>query len=268
MAKKTTNLEFNEVDPLTKTMVLKNGNGSVKVYLNNKQIFEKMLEESNINRKSLSIKCKNKKQKDFIKMVDNNQINIAIGCAGVGKSYLSVIKAFNLLMSPENNYQYIYLVTPAVEAEEKLGFLPGDVIDKLEPYLYSTYYLIDKLIGEKNRKRLIEAGIIKPVALAYIRGANIDNSILLFEEAQNSTPKQMKTLLTRIGFNSKFIITGDLEQSDRYRDTKESGLYQVLNLLRNMEDVGIYEWVIDNPEDVVRNPIIGNILDRYNKKED
>ena len=179
-----------------------------KELLNNKQVADILYG------KKVKIRCKNQKQKQFIKTIDENQISICIGPAGVGKSYISIIKSLQLLADPTNNYHNIYVITPAVESEERLGYLPGGLEEKLEPYLYSTYKLIDKIIGIENRKKLVNSEIIKPLALAYLRGWNIDNSILIFEEAQNCTPKQMKTVLTRIGFNSKFIISGDLEQTD------------------------------------------------------
>lgn len=228
--------------------------------LNNKQIAE-MLYGKRIN-----IKCKNKKQKDFLNLIKKNEITLGIGPAGVGKSYLSIIKALELLKNPDNNYQYIYIITPAVEAEEKLGFLPGSIEEKLEPYLYSTYHLIDKIIGEKNRKKLVEEGIIRSLALAYLRGMNIDNALVIFEEAQNSTPKQMKTLLTRIGFNTKFIITGDMEQSDRFKDITKSGLYEAVKLLKGEKGIGVFQWVIEEDKEIVRNPIISRILKHYNQK--
>jgi len=232
-----------------------------KELLNNKQLADILYG------KKVKIRCKNEKQKDFIKIIDSNQISICIGPAGVGKSYISIIKALQLLADSSNNYHNIYIITPAVESEEKLGYLPGDLEDKLEPYLYSTYKLIDKIIGIENRKKLVESEIIKPLALAYLRGWNIDNSILIFEEAQNCTPKQMKTVLTRIGFNSKFIISGDLEQTDRYNKKNSSGLYDAFTLMKGAKGVGVYEFIVDRPEDIVRNPIIAGILQRYDLKD-
>jgi phosphate starvation-inducible PhoH-like protein len=152
------------------------------------------------------------------------------------------------------------IVRPAVEAEEKLGSLPGDVEEKLDPYIFPTYYLLDKIIGKDAREKLKEAEIINVMALAYMRGMNIDNTILIFEEAQNSTPKQMKLLLTRIGYNSKFFISGDLEQTDRYKDKKQSGLWDALQRLNGVNDIGIFEF---SNADVVRNPIISKLLKRY-----
>jgi len=227
-----------------------------KIPLNNKQIAEILYGQK------LLIRGKNKKQKDLLTEIGLREITIAVGPAGVGKSYISVAKALELLANSDNNYQKIYICTPAVEADEKLGFLPGTVEEKLDPYLFSTYYLMDKVIGKQNRKRLQELDIIEPMALAYIKGANIDNSILIFEEAQNSSPAQMKNLLTRIGFNSKFIISGDLEQVDRF--TKEKcGLFDALIRLKPLKEQNIIGIVEFDEKDIVRNPIISKILKTY-----
>jgi len=214
-----------------------------------------------ILRGKVNLKCKNQKQKRLSKMIDENQITLCKGPAGVGKSYISVVKALELLKNPKNGYKKIIIITPIVESDEKIGYLKGSLEDKLDPYLYSTYYLIDKIIGEYNRKRLIELEIIKPMAIAYLRGVNIDDAIVIFEEAQNSTKKGMKTFLTRIGFNTKFIISGDIEQIDRFKNEDESGLKDALEKLSSVDGVGIMDE-FDNA-DVVRNPIISKILDEY-----
>ena len=156
------------------------------------------------------------------------------------------------------------IVRPAVEAEEKLGSLPGGVEEKLDPYIFPSYYLLNKIIGKESREKLKEIEAIEVFALAYMRGMNIDNSILIFEEAQNSTPSQMKLLLTRIGFNSKFFISGDLEQFDRHKDKTQTGLWDALKKFQNLHDVGVFEF---KPTDVVRNPLISKILERYEEWE-
>jgi phosphate starvation-inducible PhoH-like protein len=168
--------------------------------------------------------------------------------------------ALDILSDPQSPYEKIIIVRPAVEAEEKLGSLPGNVEEKLDPYIFPSYYLMNKIIGKENREKLKDIDAIEVFALAYMRGMNIDNSILIFEEAQNSTPNQMKLLLTRIGFNSKFFISGDLEQTDRYKDKTQSGLYDAIKKFKGLDDVGVFEF--DN-KDVVRNPLIGKILKRY-----
>ena len=174
-------------------------------------------------------------QKKYYELLKNNQITICSGPAGVGKSYVAMKAAIDLLADPTTPYEKIIIVRPAVEAEEKLGSLPGNVEEKLDPYIFPSYYLMNKLIGKEVRETLKNYDIIEVFALAYMRGMNIDNSILIFEEAQNSTPNQMKLLLTRIGFNSKFFISGDLEQTDRYKDKTHSGLYDAIQKFQNME---------------------------------
>jgi phosphate starvation-inducible PhoH-like protein len=154
----------------------------------------------------------------------------------------------------------LVIVRPAVEAEEKLGSLPGNVEEKLDPYIFPSYYLLNKIIGKEAREKLKEAEIIEVFALAYMRGMNIDNTILIFEEAQNATPNQMKLLMTRIGYNSKFFISGDLEQTDRYKDKKQSGLWDALQRFKNIDDVGVFEF---SDKDIVRNPLISKLLKRY-----
>lgn len=199
-------------------------------------------------------------QKDYYDMLCNNQITICSGPAGVGKSFVAMRAAIDLLCDPENGYEKIIIVRPAVEAEEKLGSLPGNVEEKLDPYIFPSYYLMNKIIGKEAREKLKDLEIIEVFALAYMRGMNIDNSILIFEEGQNATPKQMKLLLTRIGFNSKFFISGDLEQTDRYKDKTHSGLYDALVKFNDVEDIGVFSF--DN-KDIIRNPLINKILDKY-----
>jgi phosphate starvation-inducible PhoH-like protein len=199
-------------------------------------------------------------QKKYYDLLVGNQITICSGPAGVGKSYIAMKAALDLLSDPETPYEKIIIVRPAVEAEEKLGSLPGNVEEKLDPYIFPSYYLMNKIIGKEAREKLKQIDVIEVFALAYMRGMNIDNSILIFEEAQNSTPNQMKLLLTRIGFNSKFFISGDLEQTDRYKDKRQSGLWDAIEKFKELNDVGVFEF--DN-KDIVRNPLISKILKRY-----
>jgi phosphate starvation-inducible PhoH-like protein len=202
-------------------------------------------------------------QKEYYDLLINNQITICSGPAGVGKSYISMKAAVDLLMDPNNSYEKIIIVRPAVEAEEKLGSLPGNLEEKLDPYIFPSYYLLNKIIGKDAREKLKDGEVIEVFALAYMRGMNIDNSILIFEEAQNSTPNQMKLLLTRIGFNSKFFISGDLEQTDRYKDKKQSGLYDALQRFNKIPDIGVYDF--KNAKNV-RNPLISKILVKYDEE--
>jgi phosphate starvation-inducible PhoH-like protein len=204
-------------------------------------------------------------QEEYYNILKNNQITVASGPAGVGKSYIAMKAAVDLLMDPNNSYEKIIIVRPAVEAEEKLGSLPGNLEEKLDPYIFPSYYLLNKIIGKEAREKLKEAEIIEVFALAFMRGMNIDNSILVFEEAQNSTPNQMKLLLTRIGFNSKFFISGDLEQTDRYKDKKQSGLYDAIQRFKDVRDIGVYDF---RDAKNVRNPLISKILSKYDENRD
>jgi len=203
-------------------------------------------------------------QKTYYSTLRDNQITICVGPAGVGKSYIAMKAALDLLADPSNSYEKIIIVRPAVEAEEKLGSLPGNVEEKLDPYIFPSYYLMNKIIGKENREKLKDMDVIEVFALAYMRGMNIDNSILIFEEAQNSTPNQMKLLLTRIGFNSKFFISGDLEQFDRHKDKTHTGLWDAIRRHNKTEDVGVFEF---KDEDVVRNPLITKLLKNYENNE-
>ena len=199
-------------------------------------------------------------QKHYYNTLCDSEITICTGPAGVGKSYVAMSAAVQLLLDPSNSYEKIIIVRPAVEAEEKLGALPGNLEEKLDPYIFPSYYLLNKIIGKDAREKLKEHDIIEVFALAYMRGMNIDNSILIFEEAQNSTPSQMKLLLTRIGFNSKFFISGDIEQTDRYKDKTQSGLYDAMKKFTDLDEVGTFDFGI---EDIIRNPIISKILKKY-----
>jgi phosphate starvation-inducible PhoH-like protein len=213
-----------------------------------------------IIKKKTKEKFLSENQKKYYDLLVGNQITICSGPAGVGKSYIAMKAALDLLSDPTTPYEKIIIVRPAVEAEEKLGSLPGNVEEKLDPYIFPSYYLMNKIIGKEAREKLKQIDVIEVFALAYMRGMNIDNSILIFEEAQNSTPNQMKLLLTRIGFNSKFFISGDLEQTDRYKDKKHSGLWDAIEKFKDLQDVGVLEF---GNNDVVRNPLISKILKRY-----
>jgi phosphate starvation-inducible PhoH-like protein len=215
---------------------------------------------TSILKKKTKQKFLSESQKEYYEKLSNNQITICSGPAGVGKSYIAMKCAVDLLFDPETPFEKIIIVRPAVEAEEKLGSLPGGVEEKLDPYIFPSYYLLNKIIGKDIREKLKEIEAIEVFALAYMRGMNIDNSILIFEESQNSTPKQMKLLLTRIGFKSKFFISGDLEQTDRYKDKTQSGLWDAIEKFKNVNDIGVFEF---NDKDIVRNPLISQILSKY-----
>ena len=213
-----------------------------------------------IIKKKTKEKFLSESQKEYYEKLTTSEITICSGPAGVGKSYIAMKSAIDLLADPTTPYEKIIIVRPAVEAEEKLGSLPGNVEEKLDPYIFPSYYLLNKIIGKENREKLKEIEAIEVFALAYMRGMNIDNSILIFEESQNSTPSQMKLLLTRIGFNSKFFISGDLEQFDRHKDKTQTGLWDAIKRFKDMSKVAIHEF---GDDDVVRNPLITQILKRY-----
>ena len=200
-------------------------------------------------------------QKKYYDTLIDSEITICSGPAGVGKSYITMKAALDLLADPETPYEKIIIVRPAVEAEEKLGSLPGNVEEKLDPYIFPSYYLMNKIIGKESREKLKDADIIEVFALAFMRGMNIDNSILIFEEGQNATPSQMKLLLTRIGFNSKFFISGDVEQSDKFKNKTHSGLWDAIEKFRDDENISVFEFT--DEKDIVRNKLISKILKKY-----
>jgi len=205
-------------------------------------------------------------QKRYYETLINNEITVCSGPAGVGKSYITMKAAVDLLSDPTTPYEKIIIVRPAVEAEEKLGSLPGNMEEKLDPYIFPSYYLLNKIIGKEAREKLKEIEVVEVFALAFMRGMNIDNSILIFEEGQNATPSQMKLLLTRIGFNSKFFISGDVEQSDRYKDKRQSGLWDAIQKFRDDTDDTVKVFEFTNKKDIVRNPKISRILDKYDNE--
>jgi phosphate starvation-inducible PhoH-like protein len=200
-------------------------------------------------------------QKKYYDTLISSEVTICSGPAGVGKSYITMKAAIDLISDPTTPYEKIIIVRPAVEAEEKLGSLPGNVEEKLDPYIFPSYYLLNKIIGKENREKLKNLEVIEVFALAFMRGMNIDNSILIFEEGQNATPSQMKLLLTRIGFNSKFFISGDVEQSDRYKNKTHSGLWDAMEKFRDDNFISTFEFKDKN--DIVRNPLISKILKKY-----
>ena len=230
-----------------------------KIELTNSKMSRKELIRSIVGRTPRK-KFLSDSQKEYYDILTNSEITICTGPAGVGKSYVAMSAAVQLLMDETNSYEKLIIVRPAVEAEEKLGSLPGNLEEKLDPYIFPSYYLLNKIIGKEVREKLKEADIIEVFALAYMRGMNIDNSILIFEEAKNSTPNQMKLLLTRIGFNSKFFISGDIEQTDRYKDKTHSGLYDAMSKFSELKEIGTYNFKM---EDIIRNPIISKILKKY-----
>lgn len=210
------------------------------------------------------LKCKNKKQKDYANLIDDEDIEMVFvkGKAGCGKTYVAVCKALELLKEREE-YEKIYLVTSSIPSEENLGMLPGTVEDKLRPSQMSFLIVIDELIGRSTREKLFEEGRIEYMPISYLRGVNLRNCIVLGDEMQNLTIRGMKTLLTRISYNAKFVIMGDTDQIDNPKLKKEtSGLNYIIEKVKQHPDnrMGIVEF---GEEDVVRNPIINTILNLF-----
>lgn len=212
---------------------------------------------TSINDIPIKIKCLNEKQKILKNAIEEKEIVISIGPAGTGKTYLSLLTALHLLKT-EPKYKKIVLVKSLTTIKgEEVGYLPGTLWEKLEPYMYSFTGNLDKILNSKSiQKSLMEKGIIEIMPIAYIRGVTCDNSIIIIDETQNLEMHTFKTIITRIGQNSKMIFLGDIEQCDR-KDKKESCLEKVVHLFKDTDFVGTVEF---EDEDCVRNPIIPKIL--------
>ena len=205
------------------------------------------------------IKAKTPSQIDYFESVAKNDICFAIGPAGTGKTYLAV--AFAVATLKKGIVQRIILARPAVEAGENLGFLPGDFRDKIDPYLRPLYDALGDMLPTEQLKNYIDKGIIEIVPLAFMRGRTLNNAYVILDEAQNATPTQMKMFLTRLGPNSKAIITGDITQIDLPRKS-DSGLIQVEAVLKNVDGVG---FIYFNKGDVVRHKLVKDIINAYEK---
>jgi phosphate starvation-inducible protein PhoH and related proteins len=200
-------------------------------------------------------------QKIFIDAISRNDITFAIGPAGTGKTYLAVVYAVACLKNQE--FKKIILTRPAVEAGENLGFLPGDLKEKVDPYLRPLYDALHDMLGVEQTEKMLEKGQIEIAPLAYMRGRTLDNAFVILDEAQNTLPSQMKMFLTRMGFRSKIIVTGDITQIDLRKDQR-SGLIQAVNLLKSIDEIAFVEMTT---ADVVRHPLVAKILEKYDAKE-
>ncbi len=214
-----------------------------------------------ITAKGKPVKSKTLGQKTYVDSIRANTITFGIGPAGTGKTYLAVAMAVKAFKNKE--VSRIILTRPAVEAGEKLGFLPGDLQNKVDPYLRPLYDGLYEMLGMENFARLSEKGAIEVAPLAYMRGRTLDDSFIILDEAQNTTPEQMKMFLTRIGFNSKAIVTGDITQID-LPDGKKSGLKDVINVLRNIDDIAFCYFT---ERDVVRHRLVQKIIKAYEKRD-
>ncbi len=200
-------------------------------------------------------------QKKYVDAITDNMIVFGVGPAGTGKTYLAMAKAITAFKNEE--VSRIILTRPAIEAGEKLGFLPGDLQSKVDPYLRPLYDALYQIMGAEAFQRNMEKGLIEVAPLAYMRGRTLDNSFIILDEAQNTTPAQMKMFLTRIGFGSKAVITGDLTQKDLAVGQK-SGLDDAMKVLKNIEDIKICTL---NSKDVVRHPLVQKIVNAYENHE-
>ena len=214
-----------------------------------------------ITAKGKPIKPKTLGQKKYLECIKNNTITLGAGPAGTGKTYRAVAMAVNAFRAKEINR--IILTRPAVEAGEKLGFLPGDLQQKVDPYLRPLYDALFDMLGAESFQRYQERGSIEVAPLAYMRGRTLDDSFIILDEAQNTTREQMKMFLTRLGFNSKIVVTGDITQID-LPDGKKSGLVEAMKILKGIDDIAINVFT---EKDVVRHRLVQDIIKAYEKQE-
>ncbi len=215
-----------------------------------------------VTSKGKPVKPKTLGQKKYIEAIKNNTITLGVGPAGTGKTYLAVAMAVTAFRAKEVNR--IILTRPAVEAGERLGFLPGDLQQKVDPYLRPLYDALFDMLGAESFQKYQERGSIEVAPLAYMRGRTLDDSFIILDEAQNTTKEQMKMFLTRLGFNSKMVVTGDITQID-LPDGKKSGLMQAMRILRNIPDIAVNEFT---EKDVVRHRLVQDIIKAYEKSEE
>ncbi|MEJ6400689.1 PhoH family protein [Nicoliella lavandulae] len=208
------------------------------------------------------VRIKNFGQRQYVQSVHRNDVTFGIGPAGTGKTYLAVVMAVAALK--KGTVEKIILTRPAVEAGESLGFLPGDLKEKVDPYLRPIYDALYSILGAEHTNRLLEKGIIEVAPLAYMRGRTLDNAFVILDEAQNTTSAQMKMFLTRLGFESKMIVNGDISQIDLPRHTS-SGLVEAQKILQNVKSI---RFVSFSADDVVRHPVVARIINAYESFND
>ncbi|EQK41939.1 istB-like ATP binding family protein [[Clostridium] bifermentans ATCC 638] len=225
----------------------------------NKEQIEELEDTIAVTKKGREVKPKTIGQKHYINLIRNNDITLGVGPAGTGKTYLAVAMAVRAFKKEE--ISRIILTRPAVEAGESLGFLPGDMKDKVDPYLRPLYDALFDMLGDEKCAKYIERGIIEVAPLAFMRGRTLDNAFIILDEAQNTTPEQMKMFLTRLGFGSKAVVTGDLTQIDLPNKYK-SGLIQAMDVLKDVGGVGINKFT---EKDVVRHELVQRIIKAYEK---
>jgi phosphate starvation-inducible PhoH-like protein len=220
-----------------------------------------VLSQSILSSRGKSIRPKTVGQKMYVDEIDQNTIVFGVGPAGTGKTYLAMAKAVQALQRKE--VSRIILTRPAVEAGERLGFLPGTLNDKIDPYLRPLFDALHEMLDPESVPKLLASGTIEVAPLAYMRGRTLNDSFIILDEAQNTTPEQMKMFLTRLGFNSRMVITGDITQIDLPNGT--SGLRAALDILSEVEDMSVSYLTSD---DVVRHSLVARIIDAYSKFEE
>ena len=213
------------------------------------------------NKRGDSVQPRTYRQQQYVKAMESHDLIFGVGPAGTGKTYLAAVAAVSALQS--NKFERIILTRPAVEAGESLGFLPGDLQQKIDPYLRPLYDAMHEMIGAEKVPQLMERGIIEVAPLAYMRGRTLSNSFIIVDEAQNTTAAQMKMVLTRLGFKSRMVVTGDITQIDLPRHQK-SGLIIAMNILKGVEGVSFNLFY---KNDVVRHPLVHHIIAAYENAE-
>ena len=220
-----------------------------------------MEKEIKIKTPKKSIVPRGNNQRSYIESINQNDINFGIGPAGTGKTYLAVAAAVDALL--KEKVDRIILMRPAVEAGEKLGFLPGDLSQKVDPYLRPLYDALYEMLGIERTEKYLEKGIVEIAPLAYMRGRTLNNSFIIVDESQNTTKEQMKMILTRMGFGSYLLINGDLTQIDLPKNI-EYGLAHAVRVVNDTEDIGVVHF---DSKDIVRHPLVRKIIDAYKRFE-
>lgn len=213
-----------------------------------------------ITHRGKQIRCKTVGQQEYVQAIRDHDLTFAVGPAGTGKTYLAMAIAVVALKNKE--VERIVLTRPAVEAGEKLGFLPGDLTQKVDPYLRPLYDALYDFMGVDSYQKLLERGIVEVAPLAYMRGRTLSDSFIILDEAQNTTSEQMKMFLTRLGFNSKIVVTGDVTQTD-LPTGKKSGLTEALEVLKDIPEIGMVNLTA---KDVVRHELVQKIVEAYDQK--
>lgn len=245
-------IQIGESDVVSATQMALEGQLEYFVDLYNQVIFH--------NAQGHAIRVRNLGQRQYLQTIKKHDITFGIGPAGTGKTYLAVVMAVAALK--KGQVRRLVLTRPAVEAGENLGFLPGDLKEKVDPYLRPIYDALYDILGTEHTNHLLERGVIEIAPLAYMRGRTLDEAFVILDEAQNTTREQMKMFLTRLGFGSKMVVNGDATQIDLPRHAK-SGLIEAAQILRNLPRIGFVDF---KTSDVVRHPVVAEIIAAYQQK--